>query len=319
MKPQQLALPGEVVRKDNRLARAKLNINNLDASRIMANLIACINVSDTDFEQSYSVPVKDFLNTDGGGSYTRIKNICRELIKATVEVEKAGEEIFETYTFFRRIKYEKGVIDAAFNPDLKPLLLQLHQCFTQYNLLEYIALPSIYSQRLFEILMSWRNLPEITIKMTDLHRMLNTPESMKSDFGNFRNRVLIKAHKDITEKTSLKFTWEPIKVGKSVEQIVFYFAEKRKSQYDIFKDKKRKEKMNRINNDRYVRATKCATEKNGKCDKCDNIRIICKTCKQHGILDSVLKRVNIMSHFREQSKEAFKDYIVPGQLLTHQK
>ena len=308
MKPQQLSLPGEIVKKDNRLARAKLNINNLDASRIMANLIACINVSDTELEQSYCVAAKDFLNTAGGGNYTRIKNICRELIKATVEVEKAGEEIFETYTFFRRIKYEKGIIEASFNQDLKPLLLQLHQCFTQYNLMEYIALPSIYSQRLFEILMSWRNMPEVTVKMSDLHRMLNTPESMKADFGNFRNRVLIKAHKDITEKTSLKFTWEPIKVGKSVEQIVFYFAEKRKSQYDIFKDKKRKEKMNRINNDRYVRATKCATAKNGRCDKCDNIRIICKTCKQHGILDSVLKSVNIFSNFKAQIKGAFDEY-----------
>jgi hypothetical protein len=42
MAVQQLTLPGTVVKKRNELIRSRINISNVDASRILANLIACV-------------------------------------------------------------------------------------------------------------------------------------------------------------------------------------------------------------------------------------------------------------------------------------
>ena len=88
MAMQQLTLPGEIVKKHNELVRSKINISNVDGSRILANLIACVRHDDTQFKDTYRVPVKDFMSDQGGKSYSNIKAMCRELAKATAEIEE---------------------------------------------------------------------------------------------------------------------------------------------------------------------------------------------------------------------------------------
>lgn len=109
---------------------------------------------------------------------------------------------------------------------MQPYLLELKGCFTVYNLTEYLSLPSLYSQRIFEITKSLANSKdgEAIISMADLHRFLDSPKSFQANFKDFRRFVLEKAHKDITEKTSFRFEWEPVKVGRSVEKIRFIFS-----------------------------------------------------------------------------------------------
>lgn len=88
MGTQQLTLPGEIVKKDNRLVRSKLNISSVDASRILANLVACIHTDDKSLKRVYRVAVKDFLTDTSGRGYTRVKGLCRELAQVTVELEE---------------------------------------------------------------------------------------------------------------------------------------------------------------------------------------------------------------------------------------
>lgn len=88
MAMQQLTLPGELVKKHNELVRSKINISNVDGSRILANLIACVRHDDTEFKDTYRVKVKDFMTDTSGRGYTNIKAVCRELAKATAEIEE---------------------------------------------------------------------------------------------------------------------------------------------------------------------------------------------------------------------------------------
>ena len=79
--------------------------------------------------------------------------------------------------------------------------------------MEFLLLPSIYSQRIYEFLKSWDDKPETIISVLDLHEMLNTPNSFRANFTEFRRWVLEKAHKDISKYTKLIYEWEPIKKG----------------------------------------------------------------------------------------------------------
>jgi plasmid replication initiation protein len=64
----------------------------------------------------------------------------------------------------------------------------------------------------------------VTIGIDELHDFLSTPPSMRKDFREFRIYVLERAHKEICEKTSLDYTWEPIRKGlRKVEFIRFSF------------------------------------------------------------------------------------------------
>ena len=219
--------PNELVRKDNSLIRTKVKIDSVDAGRILATLIACVDAADTGFKDKYTIAAKTFLTDSSGTGYTRIKQLCRQLVQATAEVEKtdpkSNEPTFIACPFFMRIEYAKGVITASFNPLMSSYLLELKKCFTQYNLYEYLKLPSIYSQRVFEILSSWSNLPDVTIHISKLHEMLNVPQSFRKDFRQFRIYILEKAHEDINTKTSLCYEWEAIKSGRSVDKIRFIF------------------------------------------------------------------------------------------------
>jgi len=293
MAMQQLTLPGEIVKKHNELVRSKISISNAEGSRILASLIACVRHDDTQFKDTYRVPVKDFISDQGGGSYARIKAVCRELAKATAEIEEPDPDgphpIFRIYTFFSSLVYRKGVVEARFNTEMQPLLLDLRRCFTQYNLMEYLTLPSLYSQKLFEILKSWSNAPEVVLPVAELHRLLDTPASFRADFRQFRTRVLEKAHKDIHAKTKLRFEWESVKAGRSVEAIRFMFAPGRKALAEAEKGKAKEQKRRRLENERMLRALACAKEKKGECTVQDNKPIICKACLHWNFCEDLKK------------------------------
>ena len=283
MAVQQLTLPGKLVKKHNELVRSKISITNVDGSRILANLIACIRHDDVDFQDTYRIAPKDFMADTSGRGYTTIKIVCRELAKATAEIEEPDPDgahpILSIYTFFSSITYRKGIISARFNAEMKPLLLDLRRCFTQYNLMEYLTLPSLYSQRLFEILKSWDDKPESPeIPISHLHEMLNVPESLQSDFGQFRRRVLDKAHKDITTKTTLSYEWEPVKQGRAVVAVRFIFAKKRALPVQKKKADNAIEKSSEKKNILYNQALACFKERGAACEGGKQKKGVCEVC-----------------------------------------
>jgi plasmid replication initiation protein len=297
MATQQLTLPGKIVKKHNELVRSKINIASKTASRILACLVAAIRHDDTQFKEAYTVPVKNYLPPDedgkGGSQYKRVKEACRALIGATVEKEwpdpdnPDGDPIFHTMPFLTSIKYRKGNVEAKFNPEMSELLLQLRQFFTEYNLIEYLTLPSSYSQRLFEILKSWSSLPEVVLSVAELNRLLDTPPSFRVDFKAFRVRVLEKAHKDIHAKTKLHFEWEPIRAGRSVEKIRFLFAPGRKAIAEAEAQKAKEDKLRLLENKRMLFAIECAKTKHGECVTQDNKRLVCKMCLHYHLCDDL--------------------------------
>lgn len=293
---QQLTLPGEIVKKNNELIRSKINLSGKTESRILACLVACIKHNDTQFKEIYSVPIKDYLPAPDGMIYKQARSACKELIKGTVETEipdpdnPNGDPIFHTMPFFTSIKYRKGNVEAKFNPEMAGFLLQLRSFFTEYNLMEYITLPSTYSQRLFEILKSWSGLPEVLLSLAELHKLLDTPPSFRADFRQFRVHVLEKAHKDIQQNTSLAFQWKAVKAGRSVEAIRFLFAPGRKALAEAETKKLKEEKKRRLQNQRIGSAFTCATAKKGDCHAQDNKPIICKMCLQMDFCEDLRKR-----------------------------
>lgn len=278
----KISVPGLIVKKANSLVRQKLAMpsQNQTALRILACLVACINTEDKNCSQEYKISVASILpeNEQHTAIYSIAKEAVDNLVKAMFTREDISKKKYTAYPFFQRIEYENGYISAIFNHLLADMLFTLKQFFTTYNLIEYISLKSVYSMKLFEILKSYESLGEITLKMTDLHDWLDTPNACKSDFRQFRIYVLEKAHKDIHEKTEFRFEWQPIKAGRSVESVKFSFGRKKlaiaKEENYTAKESKRK----RLENQRFFRAWDCASGKGGNCQTQDNKPIICKLC-----------------------------------------
>jgi plasmid replication initiation protein len=215
---------GKIVKQHNDFVRDRLIINNLISSRVLVAFISLIKIEDEDFHE-YSIRAVDIINNyDGGKSYKELERAC-DILASAVYRESNKNNSFIKMPLFQRISFQNGDILARFNPDLKSFLLNLKANFTQYKIDEFLILPSIYSQRIFEYLMSWHSCSETIISIEALHNMLNTPLTFQKDFTHMRLRVLDKAYKDINERTSLKYEWEALKTKNKVTAIRFIFSQ----------------------------------------------------------------------------------------------
>lgn len=289
---KQLTVPGEIVKKDNELIRSRTNIANKTTGKLLACLISQIHENDVEFKEEYNLEVKQFIEKlqDADGRQIRqIRIACNHLAEAKVWVDKykqdkkSKKEEFDIIPYFSKVSYSNGIISAKFNPEMKRFLLELKACFTQYNVLDYISLPSIYSQKLFELLKSWEygnNNKYVEYQLNDLHIYLSTPDSCRNNFKDFRKRILDKATLDIN-KTSLSFKWEAIKTGRAVTSVKFYFQEKKRKTTMYKKQAKILSQENSTNDDHFTYAWLCAVDKKGICNTQDNSEIICKYCVNH--------------------------------------
>lgn len=300
MAMQQLTLPGEIVKKSNALARARWSAESIWEPRLVALLASHVRAEDTDFHV-YEIPVAAIMRNrekrDGGGEsggkdYKEIEAVVDRVMSRVLTIKDEKGQGWTKYNVFSRCRYrpDDHVLELGFHPDLKPHYLNLQKHFAQWNLLEYMMLPSVYSQRIFEILKSWDDRSEVVISVEDLHEMLDTPPSFRANFKEFRRRVLEKANKDIQIHTHLRFEWEPIKTGRAVGAIRFLFAPGRKAIAEAKQKKNKEEKKHTVSNMVFVKAIKCAQKKGGECAKQDNKKIICEMCQRISACEDVRRK-----------------------------
>lgn len=280
MAAKEIALPGEIVKKSNALARARWYAESVWEPRLVALLASKVRTDDTEF-QVYEIPVSEVMpeRSKGGKDYREIESVVDKVMSRVLTIRDENGRGWTKYNVFSRCRYRplEGILELGFHPDLKPHYLNL-QKYMQYSLMDFMMLPSVYSQRIYEFLKSWDDKPETTISVSDLHEMLNTPESFRADFAQFRRRVLDKAYVDITQKTKLCFEWEPIKQGRAVVSIRFTFGKKRSLPVAKKKTDDAKEKQSQRNNAAAITAMNCLKERGEMCAGGHQKKSICDIC-----------------------------------------
>ena len=271
------------IKKSNLLARAAWSPESVWESRLVAIVAAQVHQDDKDFTM-YRVPVTDLLAgadvTNTGRVYKALDELTDKAMTRLVKIKEGRSWI--KYTLFSKCQFTEGErsLLVRFDPDLKPHYLELKKHFTTYSLAEFLSLPSTYSQRIYEILRSWDDCVTSEISVTDLHEMLCAPPSLRKNFYDFKRRVLDKAHKDITEKTRLRFEWEPIKKGRKVIAVRFYMG--RKTMEKAAKKAKRisQQKQTNKNNALFHAAVQCATQHPDGCGHLRGTKDCCKACME---------------------------------------
>lgn len=120
-------------------------------------------------------------------------------------------------------KYETGTIKIEFHPKLNPHLLDLQTHFTRYLLSRAANFKLMYTWRIFELVMQFKNTGYLKIDLDEFKKALEIPTAYDKDFGKIREKVIAPAIKEIREKDDLKITWKPIKTGRKVTALEFKF------------------------------------------------------------------------------------------------
>lgn len=181
--------------RDNKLinGRVKLNSKVYDLTR---TFISLIEKDDKDFK-AYSISVKD-LKID----YKIAKSVIREIMSRPIEIKNDENERFESFSWFVTMKYNKGVIEAKINPELKEMMLELKGNFTKTFEKYIIPLSSIYAKRLYELLYQNKGIGYRKFEINDLYEKLQVSKTLKR-YSAFKQKILSIAIRQINNYTDL--------------------------------------------------------------------------------------------------------------------
>ena len=157
-------------------------------------------------------------------AYQEAKKAAEGMMKRQIRL-KPNDADSELIQWVGKSKYSKGEgwILIEFYHGLFPHLFELKSHFTTYKLSRASALRSVYSWRLFELLMQFKKTGLLNISLEEFRHTLEVPSSYETDFSWLRMRVIEPAVKEIREKDGLAIQWEAIKAGRKVKALKFTF------------------------------------------------------------------------------------------------
>jgi plasmid replication initiation protein len=209
------------VTKSNRLIEANYKLGAIE-QKIILCLASNIQPSDSDFK-TYTLPIKEFaglIGVKGQHKYSDLKKITKELMQKVFEVRIDKKVIQVAWLSYVAYNETEGSIDIRFDPFLRPYLLELKREFTSYKLENVVQLKSTYAIRIYELLKQYEKIQERTFLIKDLRKLLGA-EDIYPAYGNFKQRVLMPAQKELKAKTDISFKLEEIKIGRRVTKIKF--------------------------------------------------------------------------------------------------
>lgn len=227
-----------LVTKSNMLIEANYKLGVVE-QKIILCLASNIQPTDSDFK-TYTLPIKEFtklLGLKGTPKYTELRQITRELMQKVFEVRIKKKVIQVAWLSYVAYNETEGTIDIRFDPFLRPYLLELKKEFTSYKLENVVKLKSSYAIRIYELLKQYERFQERTFSLTMLRKMLGA-EDIYPAYGNFKQRVLVPAQKELKKKTDISFKIEEIKDGRRVSTVKFMIqpVKKKAEQLSLFED-----------------------------------------------------------------------------------
>ena len=212
----------DIVTKSNELMDATYRLS-LQEQRIIAFLTAEIKPDDQDFK-SYKFGINDFcdlLELPRDRYYSALKLATRKLLTRTLQIKKANSTLQLTWLSSAEYFEKQGYVELCFDPKLKPYLLQLKNCFTQYKIINVLRLRSKYAFRLYELLKQYQSLGKRKFSVSELREKLGLKSTELRQWIDFKRRVLEIAKREINAKTDLVIDYTTKKVGRRIEFIIF--------------------------------------------------------------------------------------------------
>lgn len=214
--------------------------------KIILTMVSMIEPSDKDFKD-YMISIRDFhemLGLEGREHYTEIKSVVESLMTKVVEIplEDKGWLMTHWVSTARYID-GSGVIQLRFAPELKPYLLQLKTVFTSYKLNNILSLKSVYAIRLYELMKKWQQIAQWKCSVDSLREKLGASNKSYNLYGNFKNKILIPAIKELNEQTDLFIRYTEVKKGRKVDAIEFIISRAPEKEIQL-PSPKRTEKLN---------------------------------------------------------------------------
>jgi plasmid replication initiation protein len=236
----------DLVVKDNSLINASYSLGLVEQRLVLLAIVEARETGqgiDTDtFLEVHAQHYANRFDIDVNNAYAMLSEASQMLFNRQVTYmaydEKRAKPEKRVVRWVSGISYVEGsgVVKVRFSPEIVPLITRLEKNFTSYEL-EQVKNLNSYATRLYEILVSWRSVGKVTIKLEDLRNNLGLVDEY-ARLEAFKRRVLDVAVKQINEHTDIKAGYEQHKEGRTVTGFTFKFKASKKK----IDDEKAKEK-----------------------------------------------------------------------------
>jgi len=220
------AVDSDIVVKANQLIRGRINWTKLE-HRVVAMLVAQLKREDDAFEMQrvHISDLMDLSQTSSRDIYNRAEEVCRKLLNQKVHVRtrtEDGRRVYQGYNCLSTCRYVEGsgYIEAKFNDDMKPFLLELKRQFTMYRLQNFMQLGSQHSMRMYELIKMREGLRHLCLSVAELREVLCCKHTYER-FSDFRRHVLERARTEITDTCDAYYTYMVERDGRTPVRVRF--------------------------------------------------------------------------------------------------
>ena len=229
-----------LVVKDNALINASYNLELTEQRLIM---LAIMNARESGHgitaDSKLEIHASDYaklFNVSIDASYKALReavnNLFNRQFSYTAEYKKTGKVGIVRSRWVSRIFYvdDLALLEITFAPDVVPLITRLEEHFTSYQAKQVAHLTSKYATRLYELLISWREVGKVPqIEIGEFRNRLGLLDDEYTAMHNFKKRVLEPSIKQINEHTDITVTYEQHKKGRLISGFSFRFKQKQEA------------------------------------------------------------------------------------------
>jgi plasmid replication initiation protein len=213
--------PRQWVAVSNDMIMARLDWDIM-MHRILMVLISQIDSKNDEAFRMQRVPVRrirDMAQVSQKSIHEEAAEATARLVREPIEFWSADKKDYEGYPIFSRCKYKsrEGMIEAKFNEDARPYLLQLRDHFTQYRLRQAIPLSTPYAIRTYEIAKMIERPGERRSRQIPVGRFRKMfgLEDKYERHSDMRRRVIVPSVEQVNEKTDVNVRCEDVRDGQT--------------------------------------------------------------------------------------------------------
>ena len=237
-------MKNDLVVKTNRLNQA---FQVLSLAEFHLVQLAIVDARDTGTGLTTDTPLRidalryaDVFGTTRQNAYMRMKEAEDTLFNRRFSFfDEDGKLVKSRWISQVRYLDSEGAIEIVFTPAVVQGISRINgvkEFFTQYLLSQTSQLKSIYSSRLYELLIQWRSSGTTPIiNLEDFRAQLGIEDNQYRLMSDFKKRVLDLAISDINDKTDIKATYRQHKKGRSISGFSFSFKNKKSKVQSIEK------------------------------------------------------------------------------------
>lgn len=212
------------VTKANHLIQASYSMTLQEKKLVLAALSCCDSRNEP--KKTVSISASNFAEVTGMDlkhAHTELYKAADKLFDRSIKVSDPDQT--EEFRWIQsKIKKHKGegLITLTWSDPILKYISQLKTQFTSYRLGSVGRLQSVYSIRLYELLMQFSKTGDRVISVSDFRDLLELEDKYKQ-FKDLNKWVIKPAVRELNQRSDLEITYETISEGRKVRALSFTF------------------------------------------------------------------------------------------------